>query len=240
MVIAAILAGGSGSRMGNSAMPKQFLPLGSKPILLHTLEKFLLHPEVERVLVLCPHAWISFTNDLLAEYLPRGMEVTVLAGGETRNNTLQNALDYVDAHFGGGEDHILLTHDAVRPFVSHRIISENIASAREHGACDTVIPATDTIVESADGTLISSIPERKMMFQGQTPQSFRANKLRSLMAQLQADEAAILTDACKIFTMRGEAVAMVRGETHNIKITYPYDLKVAQALLGLEQEPGDD
>ncbi|MDR2647524.1 MAG: 2-C-methyl-D-erythritol 4-phosphate cytidylyltransferase [Oscillospiraceae bacterium] len=234
MIIAAIFAGGNGSRMGNSNLPKQFLMLGTKPILVHTVEKFLIHPRVERVIVLCPRAWMSYTEDLLV-----GTGVPVLEGGETRNGTLQNALDYTAAAFGTQEDHILITHDAVRPFVTQRIIGENINAALEHGACDTVIPATDTIVQSEDGVYIFTIPERRTCYQGQTPQTFRTNKLRKLIESLTDTESEILTDACKIFSMRGEPVAMVQGEIHNIKITYPYDMKVAQALLGIHLEEAE-
>lgn len=241
MIIAAILGGGIGSRMGNVNMPKQYLQLGSRPILVHTVEKFLIHPQVERVVVLTPRAWLSFTQDILAEHLPKALAeakgVSVIEGGETRNGTLRAALDYIQEQFGSEEDHILLTHDAVRPFVTHRIISDNIAAAQTHGACDTVVPASDTIVRSEDGNFISVIPPRATMYQGQTPQSFRCNKLRELMASLQAEEEAVLTDACKIYSLRGEPVALVHGEVYNIKITYPYDMKVAGALLGLEETP---
>jgi len=236
MVIAAILAGGAGSRMGSVNTPKQYLRLGGKPILVHTAEKFLVHPRVGHVVVLAPHAWLGFTRDILAAH----GEVAVIEGGGTRNNTLRNALRYVEETFGAEEDHILVTHDAVRPFVTHRIISDNIAAAREYGACDTVVPATDTIVSSGDGKFIDGIPPRGAMYQGQTPQSFRCNRLRELMDTLLPEEEALLTDACKIYALRGEPVALVRGEAHNIKITYPFDMTVAGALLGLETPPASD
>jgi len=236
MTIGAILAGGIGSRMGNSAMPKQYLQVGTRPIIVHTVEKFLAHPQVEHVVVLTPRSWLGFTQDSLNEHLPRNHGVAVIEGGETRNDTLRCALDWAAAQFGTAEDHIIVTHDAVRPFVTHRIISDNIAAARKHGACDTVIPATDTIVRSDDGAFISMIPPRKSMFQGQTPQSFRCNKLREIMNSLLPEEEAVLTDACGIFALRREPVALVQGEVHNIKITWPYDLKVAHALLGIEEE----
>jgi len=235
MIIAAILGGGIGSRMGNVNMPKQYLQLGSRPILVHTVEKFFVHPQVERVVVLTPPSWLGFTQDILNAHLPKGHNVAVIAGGERRNDTLRCALDYVQEQFGGGEDHILLTHDAVRPFITHRVISDNIAAAREHGACDTVVPASDTIVRSDDGQFISLIPPRKSMYQGQTPQSFTCDKLRALMDSLRPEEEASLTDACKIYSLRGEPVALVQGEVHNIKITYPFDLKVAHAMLGVEE-----
>ena len=116
--------------------------------------------------------------------------------------------------------------------MSHRIIEDNIQSAAEHGACDTVIPATDTIVRSEDGHIISAIPDRSELYQGQTPQSFNLMKLKALMESLTANEEAVLTDACKIFTLRGIEVALVRGDVSNMKITYPQDLRVASALIG--------
>ncbi|MCL1951778.1 MAG: 2-C-methyl-D-erythritol 4-phosphate cytidylyltransferase [Oscillospiraceae bacterium] len=237
MIIAAILGGGIGSRMGNRNMPKQYLPLGSRPILVHTVEKFFVHPQVERVVVLTPPSWLGFTQDVLNEHLPKGHNVAVIAGGERRNDTLRRALDYVRENFGDAEDHILLTHDAVRPFVTHRVISDNIAAARAHGACDTVVPASDTIVRSEDGEFISEIPPRSALYQGQTPQTFTCGKLRALMDSLSPEEEAVLTDACKIYALRGEPVALVQGEVHNIKITYPFDLKVAYAMLGVEEPP---
>ena len=125
-----------------------------------------------------------------------------------------------------------MTHDSVRPFLTHRIIEENIRYAKEYGACDTVIPATDTIVESRDQQLITSIPDRATMYQGQTPQSFKAKHLRTLYESLSVEEKGILTDACKILVIKGEKVHLVEGEESNIKITYPYDMRVAEALLG--------
>ena len=233
MTLAAILAGGSGSRMGNVNMPKQFLQLGGRPILLHSVEKFLAHPQVERVVVLTPPAWLGFTQEILNEHLPKDHTVAVIPGGEKRNDTLRRALDYVKERFGDDEDHILLTHDAVRPFVTHRMISENIIAAKEHGACNTVIPASDTIVHSGDGAFISEIPPRGAIYHGQSPQTFKCNRLRALTASLRPEEEALLTDACKIYALRGEPVALVPGEVYNIKITYPFDLKVAHAMLGL-------
>lgn len=155
----------------------------------------------------------------------------MLEGGATRNETIQNAIDYIDRSGNLDEDTIIVTHDAVRPFVTYRIIKENIEAAQKYGACDTVIPATDTIVESRDGQTISSIPNRAHLYQGQTPQSFKALKLRQLYGRLSDEEKDILTDAAKIFVIKGEPVQLVRGEKSNVKITYPYDLTVAESLL---------
>ena len=143
---------------------------------------------------------------------------------------------YINENFEVYEDSIIITHDSVRPFVTHRIIEDNIEAVKKYGVCDTVIPATDTIVESVNGETISNIPVRDNYYQGQTPQSFNLNKLHELICSLSDEESKILTDACKIFTLKGEEVYLVDGEVTNIKITYPYDLKLANSILGDEND----
>lgn len=231
MVFAVVLAGGKGSRMGNSDTPKQFLTLGKSPIIVHTVEKFYINPKFEEVIVLCPEQWANHTENMLKKSLKDKDRFTVVKGGNTRNETLYNAINYIEDKYGLDDDTIIVTHDAVRPFVTHRIIEENISSALKYGATDTVIPATDTIVESKNGEIISSIPNRAELFQGQTPQSFNAKKLKGLYESLTDNEKDVLTDACKIFSIKGEPVHLVQGEVFNIKITYPFDLKVAQTMI---------
>ena len=236
MVFAVICAGGIGSRMGNAEKPKQYLNVGGKPIILHTIEKFVVNEEFEKIIVLVPESWISYTKDIINKHLKGVEKVEVMAGGSDRNSTIMNAINYIEEKFGLDDDTIIVTHDAVRPFVTHRIIMDNIKAAVKVGACDTVIPATDTIVESIDGEKISSIPDRSKVYQGQTPQSFKAKRLKELYLSLTAEEKAILTDAAKIYLLKGEAVHLVSGEVFNIKITYPYDLTVAETLINTDRE----
>ena len=231
-VFGVVLAGGIGTRMGNVEKPKQFMEIGGKPIIIHTIEKFVMNPKFEKILVLSPKQWIKHTEDLIKKYIPVSENVVVISGGATRNETIMNSIAYIESQGRLNEDTIIVTHDSVRPFVTHRILEENIKYAQEFGACDTVVPATDTIVESTDHQLVSSIPDRAIMYQGQTPQSFRAIHLRELYEGLDAEERKILTDACKILVIKGEKVHLVEGEESNIKITYPYDLRVAESLLG--------
>lgn len=236
MVFAVICAGGIGSRMGNAEKPKQYLNVGGKPIILHTIEKFVVNEEFEKIIVLVPESWISYTKDIINKHLQGIEKAEVMAGGSDRNSTIMNAINYIEEKFGLDDDTIIVTHDAVRPFVTHRIIMDNIEAAVKVGACDTVIPATDTIVESLDGEKISSIPDRSKVYQGQTPQSFRAKRLKELYSSLTDEEKSILTDAAKIYLLKGEAVHLVRGEVFNIKITYPYDLTVAETLINTDRE----
>ena len=225
MIFGVVLAGGIGSRMGNVEKPKQFLTIGDKPIIIHTLEKFYVNDKFEQIIVLCPTQWVEHTKNLIKKYLKDENRVVVIPGGETRNDTIMNAIAHIEKNFSVDDDTIIVTHDSVRPFVTHRIIEDNIKYAMKYGACDTVIPATDTIVESSNHDTISNIPDRSMMYQGQTPQSFKVKKLKQLFNELSDEEKEILTDAAKILVIKGEPVYLVDGEVFNIKITYPYDLE---------------
>lgn len=236
MIYGVVLAGGVGSRMGNVGKPKQYLLIGDKPVLIHTLEKFYMQSEFEKVLVLCPAEWMTHTKNLIKKYIKDTERVVVLQGGDTRNETIMNAIDYIEGQGNLNKETIIVTHDSVRPFVTQRILEENIKFAKEYGACDTAVAATDTIVCSEDNVVISDIPERRKMYQGQTPQTFQAMKLKQLYEALNPEEKALLTDAAKIFVMKGEKVHIVEGEVFNIKITYPYDLRVAEALIKGENQ----
>ena len=231
MIYAEILAGGSGTRMGNTDKPKQFLMLGNKPILVHTLEQFVMNPNIDKILVIVPKVWVEFRKDIIKSFLENNDRVVVVEGGETRNETIINGCKYIEKTYGLNEEDIVITHDSVRPFVSQRIINDNIEKMKEYAAVDTVISAADTIVESIDGAVISNIPVRKHYLQGQTPQSFRVKQLMEVYESLNEEEKEILTDACKIYVIKGIAVGLVEGEPYNIKVTTMYDLKVANAIV---------
>ncbi|MEB6243013.1 D-ribitol-5-phosphate cytidylyltransferase [Staphylococcus gallinarum] len=231
MIYAGILAGGIGSRMGNVPLPKQFLDLDGKPILVHTVEKFLLTNEFDKIYIATPQKWISHTKDTLKKHKIDDDRITIIQGGADRNETIMNIIAAIEAESGVNETDVIVTHDAVRPFLTRRIIKENIDQVIQHGAVDTVIPATDTIITSADGESIQSIPVRSEMYQGQTPQSFNINLLRSNYNKLSAEDKQVLTDACKILVVSNEHVQLVNGELYNIKITTPYDLKVANSII---------
>ena len=231
MIFGALLAGGVGSRMNIESMPKQFLPLGSEPILMHTLDKFLLCEEFDAIYIGAHKDWVDFVEDAVARKGLSKTPIHVVCGGQDRNGTIMNIVDAIERDFGESENNVIVTHDSVRPFVKVSTIKANIDAALVHGACDTVIPATDTIVRSIDGEFISDIPLRDEMYQGQTPQSFRISRLKSVYESLTDEEKAVLTDACKIFVLKGQPVALVKGDVTNIKLTTLMDYKVAQAML---------
>lgn len=231
MIYAEILAGGKGTRMGNISMPKQFLTLGEKPIIIHTIEKFLLNSRFEKILVISPKEWMRHTKDIIQKHIGHNEYLVVVEGGTDRNESIMSGIRYIEREYGINDDDVIITHDSVRPFLTHRIIEENIEAALKYGAVDTVIEAIDTIITSEDGDVITDIPVRDTMFQGQTPQSFNIKMLVNHYNSLTNHQKQILTDACKICSIMGEKVKLVKGEVFNIKVTTPYDLKVANAIL---------
>ena len=156
MIYAGILAGGTGSRMGITDMPKQFLDLGGRPILIHTVEKFLLVHEIQKIVLGIHPDWVTYTEDLVDKYLSSYKDrILVVEGGSDRNSTIENIILAIDELQPLTEEDIIVTHDSVRPFVSLKTIQENIELAKSHDVVDTVVEATDTIVQSLDNTFIS-------------------------------------------------------------------------------------
>ena len=227
MIYAGIVAGGTGSRMG-ADRPKQFLSLGGRTVLEMSAAAFLNIKEIDRVYIAVHRDWLEHTRELFKAH---GSRVRIAAAGETRSDTLVNLVNAVFAENVITDEDIILTHDAARPFVSERIIRDNIDAARKHTVCTTAIPATDTILVSGNGETVTAAPDRSTLYQAQTPQSFRLTEFRRIYASLSAQEKAALTDACGIFSARGVPVRIVPGEPENFKLTTPLDMKTAEALV---------
>lgn len=230
MVFGGILAGGTGSRMGNYTVPKQFLPLNGKPVIVHVIEKFLVHTELDRVIVGVNANWLEYMRDLQRKYFLNAEALSVVEGGGDRNSTILAIIEEAK-RLGGTAGDIVVTHDSVRPFVTLKMISENVTAAEKHGVCDTVIPATDTIVYSENNMYITDIPVRSKVYQGQTPQSFKIGLFEKVYGEMTEEELRIVTDACKMFMLKGHEVYLVDGSVSNIKITYPFDYKMAQIMM---------
>lgn len=237
MIYAGILAGGQGTRMGRTALPKQFLNIGNKPIIIHTIEQFIISNKIDKIIVAIPENWKSYTEDILAKYYPDNKKIHLIIGGNTRNETIMNICQFIRKD-SKDEENIVLTHDAVRPFINQRIINDNIEAMLDKNvdAVDTVIPAYDTIVESTNGESITDIPVRDYLYQGQTPQTFRVNEIMQTYNGLTEEEKNILTDAAKIYVLKNKNVKIVNGEVYNMKITTQYDLKLANAILRIDEE----
>lgn len=236
MIYGEILAGGSGKRFGNKDLPKQFMMLSDKPIIIHTIEQFVINKDIDKIIVCTPKNWISYTEDLIKKYIKNNDNIEVTAGGSTRNESIINGCKYIEKKYGLNKEDIIITHDAVRPFINQRIIEDNIKFAKKGYTIDTVIPATDTIIKSKDNKEIESIPDRSVLYYGQTPQTFNIIELMDLYETLTEKEKSILTDACKIYTLKGKQVKIVMGEVFNIKITTVFDLKLANSIISVRKD----
>ena len=229
MNFAGILAAGQGKRMGESDLPKQYLKLGKKPIIIHTIEKFIETKKIDEIIIAVPEDFVEYTKQLIEEYFAN-VTLHIISGGKTRNDTIRNICEFIIKNFEINNNDIIVTHDAVRPFVTKRIIAENIEECKIHNAVDTCIPAFDTIIETKDGINISSIPIRSNMYQGQTPQTFKIRELLETYSKLTKEEKDSLTDAAKIYVLKNKKVKIVIGESYNMKITTTYDLKLANLI----------
>ena len=135
-----------------------------------------------------------------------------------------NAIRYIEDNFTLSDDTVVVTHDAVRPFVTEKIILDSIAKAKKYGAAAAAVPAVDTIIEVENG-VIASVPDRSRMYQVQTPQTFYAKELRDLYYSLSDDKKKILTDCTRIYVSKGKTVKIIDGDVKNIKITYKSDVE---------------
>ncbi len=230
MNIALILAAGSGSRMGNADKPKQFLPIYGKPLMIHTIEAFEVHDEIDAIVVVTNEAYIDQVKVWCKQY-DLGKIKTVVAGGDSRQISVHNGLQAVKALSKDPKNDIVLIHDAARPLISQRIITDNIRVCEKYDAVDTVIKASDTIVRSVNEESISDIPARNELYQGQTPQSFKLSLILDAHEYVKTHAVNNVTDDCKLVLSLGKEVRLVEGSKQNFKITTFDDLMMLKALL---------
>lgn len=213
-----IVAGGKGLRMGVD-LPKQFIPIGGKPILMHTVEAFYNYDRQIKIVLVLPISHQGYWSDLCADY---GFDIPhhIATGGETRFHSVKNGLTFVD-------DGLVGVHDGARPFVSQELIERCFATAEQLGAVVPVIDSTDSLREMIDDTR-SIIVDRSKYKLVQTPQVFEAAILKTAY---QTDYVDTFTDDASVVEAMGVNISLVKGETTNIKVTTPLDLKVGELLI---------
>ena len=243
MIFGAIVAGGTGSRLKNDKsitdnslpdLPKQFLTLKDKPIVCYSVDTFLKTDEIDKLFIGVHPDFVDYMAQIVDKYFSdRRDDIIITVGGDDRNGTLMNIIDKAYSLFGKAERHFIITHDAVRPFVTKGMIRQNIFLVKKYGAVDTVCKCTDTVISSNGGEYIDSIPDRATMYNGQTPQSFDMALFEQYYNNLSDDLRKTLTDGCKIFSANGHKVYLAKGESFNMKITTKSDYYSAQALADL-------
>ncbi|HNZ08526.1 MAG TPA: 2-C-methyl-D-erythritol 4-phosphate cytidylyltransferase [Bacillota bacterium] len=226
---AIVVAGGSGLRMGSN-IPKQFLKIAGKPIMWWTLRKLSESGLFEEIVLVLPQGWLSRAEELL-DGLALGARVA--EGGPRRQISVLNGLMQTD-----DDVDIVLVHDAVRPFVRRKTLSDVIDAAARFGAATAAMPAKETIGVSNDGEVLNEVPERSRLWHVQTPQAFRRDIL--LEAHKEGLEATTYaTDDCQLVMRRGIRPAIVHGSEDNLKITSPMDMMIAEQI-ALRRENEDE
>jgi 2-C-methyl-D-erythritol 4-phosphate cytidylyltransferase len=233
MVVALLTAAGTGTRMGQD-IPKQFMHVENKPIIIHTMEAFQKHPSVDAIIVVTLPAWI----DVLKAYA-RQFNITklrwVVAGGRSGQESICNGLNTLRAELD--EDTIVMVHDGNRCMVSGEIISDSLATFKQHGSAVAAIPCVEAVFKSADDGLSStvSIP-REQLFRTQTPHTYTLGKL--LWAHEEARRRGIADTAasCTLMQQLGEVVYFSRGSEENLKITTVDDMMIFKALLHTKKD----
>lgn len=229
MIFAAILAGGIGTRFNGDA-PKQFFEINNKPLLVYCIEQFLKVEELDKIIVSSPKEYLSNTKLLVDKNFSTD-KIVVIVGGKTRNDTIVNSINYAMKN-DPDDDSVMVTHDAARIFVSPNLIKNSIKYAMEYGAASPVIPATDVIFQSKRKGQLDYIPKRKYLFHSQTPQSFKIKEFMDIYNSLSEDEIELLDEAMMLFYLRNKNVYLFEGDSENFKITRPFDIKIAESILG--------
>ena len=226
-----IMAGGIGSRMNSPELPKQFLKVADEPIIVRTIRNFEEFGSFTAGVVCCPIDWIEYTKAMLLEYGISSDSISVISGGKNRNCSVKNGCKFLSRKYNTTKDDVIITHDAVRPFINSRIIKDNISAVNEFGAANTVMPIYDSIIRSEDGVFLKENVKRDDIFRVLTPQSFKFKELESIINSLSDEELERYTDVASIFYDKGYDVKLVKGSDNNIKITTPFDLAVASAIV---------
>lgn len=227
MVTAMLFAGGSGVRMESSDLPKQFLEVGGKPIIIHTMEHFARHPMVDAIVVACKEDWIEYLNQLIARFNVPKVK-SVVPGGENGFQSIHNGVVATAEFSTDGEDLILIC-DGVRPMLSEKLITDCIEHTRKFKTAVPVTPSIDSLLYSTDGESCCKSYARNTMFITQAPQGYTMERI--LWAHEEAFRRGILNPVSsgELFIELGEKVHLFRGERFNIKVTTPEDLITLRA-----------
>lgn len=234
MNIALLTAAGSGTRM-HQDIPKQFIHVDNKPVIIYTLEAFQKHPSIDAIIVVTIDSW----TDVLWAYAKQ-FNITklkwVVPGGDTGQESIFNGLKKLREELGDDDNNVVMIHDGNRPLVSTEIISDSLVTFIKYGSSVAVIPCTEVVFESDDGVSSHVSTPRERLFRTQTPHTYKLNTLYN--AHLEAQEKGITNTAASCMLMKelGKETYFSKGSEENLKITTLDDLKIFKALLNTTQD----
>ena len=227
--LAIIFAGGSGARMG-SGLPKQFIEVNGKPIIIHTLDIFEEHPDIDEIYIACKADYIGKLKKLVRRHMIDKV-VDIVPGGATGQDSIYNALCAAASNNEG--DSVVLIHDGVRPCITREVIDDNLKCVREHGSAVTCTPMYETPIVSEAGQYVDEAPPRSKFYTAQAPQCFYLNEVMEAHRKMREQDPKYtgVVDTCTLMRKLGKNVAIVEGPRGNIKVTTPEDLYTFRAMI---------
>lgn len=233
MNIAVIFAGGSGQRMKTKDIPKQFLEIHGKPIMIYTLEHFEKHEDIDAIVIACKEDYIDYLKDLIYKYRIEKVK-KIVPGGSTGQLSIYNGLKAA-REVAGSEDAVVLIHDGVRPMINAKLISDNIDSVERFGSAITTSVVKETILVVDENEMIDMVPDRAHSRVAKAPQSFRLNEILDAQEKALSENRSDFIDSCTLMKHYGHKLHLVDGPYENIKITTPDDYYTMRAWLDAKE-----
>lgn len=231
MNVALIFAGGVGKRMNSKGKPKQFLELNGKPIIIHTVEHFETHKQIDSIVIVCVAEWIEYLENLLKKFNIRKV-VKIVEGGLTAQESTRRGLYAIeDIYSDKIKETIVLIHDGVRPLINEQLITDNIDTVKKYGNAITVVPAIETIISVNSNDEIQNVMERSKCRLARAPQSFWLKDILMAQKKAQKDQLSEIIDSASLMKYYGITLHTVEGPIENIKITSPSDFYIFRAIV---------
>lgn len=233
MNIGVIFAGGIGKRMNSRALPKQFLKLYGKEIIIYTLEHFEAHKEIDAIVIACVEEWITFLQELVDKYQLKKVK-KIVCGGKNGQESIYHGL-IAAKEVAGTERSIVLIHDGVRPLINEKLLTDCLESTREKGNAITAVPAIETIICSKDKNTVSEMIDRTECMMARAPQCFFLDEILKNHRKAIEEEKFDFIDSASMMKHYGSILHLVEGPVENIKITTPMDYYTFKALVEADE-----
>ena len=232
MNIALIIAGGNGRRMENE-VPKQFLNVNDKPVIIYTLEAFQNHPDIDEIGVVCIEGWHEILRAYARQYKIEKLK-WIIDGGENGQGSIRNGVFEAEKRYA--PEDLILVHDAIRPMVSAEIISDCIIQCRQHGSAIVTVPCNTAMLRRTGQNSSGEVVPRDQLAMTQTPQAFPIRKLADAHRRALQEGITNSVASCTLMIELGETVHFSIGAETNIKLTTQDDLRIFKALLAVREK----
>lgn len=237
MNIAVVFAGGVGKRLNSqeTALPKQFLQINQKPIIVHTLEIFQQHSAIDKIYIAIHPSYLEYMQQLV-DYYHLTKTAGIVKGGSTGQDSIYNALKLAISE--NSSDSLVLVHDGVRPNITANVIDDNLLQAAKNGNAITCTACQETVLVSQEFPIPSEVPPRRQTFLAQAPQTFHLGELLEAHEQMRKSNPAYtdIVDSFSLFNALGKKTYLVEGNRGNIKITTIEDLYLLRAMIRLQED----